>query len=275
VHTSYNQTGTTTGRISSNSTNLQNIPIRTELGREVRRAFLADEGKTLVSVDYSQVELRIMAHISRDTTLVEAFEQGLDIHAATAAAVYGIPVESVTKQQRNFAKRVNFGLLYGMSSFRLARESDLTLSEADAFVKTYFDRLPGVQQYINDTKRQAKEKEGVQTLMGRRRYFPKLASGGNRNELQAEERAAINMPIQGTSADIMKKAMINLYSELQRRKLDTLMVLQVHDEIVFEAPEDEVEAVKQMAVEVMEAAYPLDPPLKANAQSGQNWRDMS
>jgi DNA polymerase I len=275
VHTSYNQTGASTGRLSSSNPNLQNIPIRTEVGREVRRAFIAPEGKVLLSVDYSQVELRILAHISRDETLLQAFQQGQDIHAATAAAVFGIPFEQITKEQRNFAKRVNFGIIYGMGAYRLARESDLTLAEADAFIKRYFERLPRVQEYLAETKRAARHKEGLFTLMGRRRTFPTLISGrGTKTIIQAEERAAINMPIQGTAADIMKRAMIDVYAELQRRKLKTMMMLQVHDELVFEAPEDEVEEAREMVVGVMEAAYPLDPPLKANASIGKNWRDM-
>ncbi|MCU0498042.1 MAG: DNA polymerase I [Anaerolineae bacterium] len=275
LHTSYNQTGTNTGRLSSSDPNLQNIPIRTEIGREVRRAFIAPEGSRLVSIDYSQVELRIMAHISRDATLLDAFQRGLDIHAATAAAVYGVPVETVTKQQRNFAKRVNFGLLYGMGAFRLARDSDLTLQEADAFIKRYFERLPGVQKYINDTKRAAREKEGLVTLMGRRRYFPNLINGRVNKTIQAaEERAAINMPIQGSAADIMKRAMIDVYAALQREGLRGQMILQVHDELVFEVPEAEVETLKTLVVSIMENAYPLDPALRANAGVGRNWRDL-
>jgi DNA polymerase-1 len=255
---------------------LQNIPIRTEVGREVRRAFIAPEGKVLLSVDYSQIELRILAHISRDETLLDAFRRGLDIHTATAAAVFGIPLENVTKDQRSFAKRINFGLIYGMGAFRLARDSDLTLSQADAFIKTYFERLPRVQEYLAETKRLARRSEGLSTLMGRRRYFPLLMSGrGNKNLLQGEERAAINMPIQGTAADIMKKAMIEVYSELKRRNWKTMMMLQVHDELVFEVPEDEIDEVKRTVVELMEATYPLDPALKTNAAVGMNWRDMN
>lgn len=275
VHTSYNQTGASTGRLSSNNPNLQNIPIRTELGREVRRAFLAPEGKVLLSVDYSQVELRILAHISRDATLIDAFSQGQDIHAATAAAVNGIPLENVTYDQRSFAKRVNFGLIYGMGAFRLARDSNLTLAEADAFIKRYFERLPGVQQYLTQTKQAAREQAGLRTLLGRRRTFPVLMSGtGNRNSIAAEERVAINMPIQGTAADIMKKAMIDVFNELNRRQFKAMLSLQVHDELVLEVPEDEVDAVKAVVVDVMEQAYPLDPALRANASVGKNWLDM-
>lgn len=276
VHTSYNQTGTTTGRISSSDPNLQNIPIRTEMGREVRRAFVAPKGKLLLGVDYSQIELRILAHFSREPTLLEAFKQGEDIHRATAAAVFGIPLEEITYAQRSFAKRVNFGLLYGMGAFRLARDSNLTLAEANAFIERYFARLPMVQAYLNESKRLARNPQGLTTLFGRRRLFPALMSGkANRQILQAEERAAINMPVQGSAADIMKRAMIDVYHGLKAHKLDAVMTLQVHDELVFEVPEDQIEQTRAVVVDIMENAYPLDPPLRANAQIGRNWRDMA
>jgi DNA polymerase-1 len=277
VHTSYNQTGTATGRISSNSPNLQNIPIRTEIGREVRRAFVAPRGSVLLAVDYSQIELRVLAHVSQDATLLRAFEEGQDIHAATAAAVNNIPVEDVTYEQRSFAKRVNFGLIYGMGAFRLARESDLTLAEAQAFIERYFERLPRVLEYIENTKRQARLPEGVSTLFGRKRYFSALMNADgkvNRQVMEGELRAAVNMPIQGTAADIMKRAMIDLHNELQRRKLNAKMILQVHDELVLEVAEDLLPETRDLVVTVMESAYKLDAPLKANAQVGTNWRDM-
>jgi DNA polymerase-1 len=277
VHTSYNQTGTATGRISSNSPNLQNIPIRTEIGREVRRAFVAPRGSVLLAVDYSQIELRVLAHVSQDETLLRAFEEGQDIHAATAAAVNNIPVEDVTYEQRSFAKRVNFGLIYGMGAFRLARESDLTLAEAQAFIERYFERLPRVLEYIENTKRQARLPEGVSTLFGRKRYFSALMNADgkvNRQVMEGELRAAVKMPIQGTAADIMKRAMIDLHNELQRRKLNAKMNLQVHDELVLEVAEDLLPETRDLVVTVMESAYKLDAPLKANAQVGTNWRDM-
>lgn len=276
LHTSYNQTGTTTGRLSSSNPNLQNIPIRTEEGRKVRRAFIAPEGTRLLSVDYSQIELRILAHFSQDATLLEAFHQGQDIHAATAAAVYNIPLDAVTKEQRNFAKRVNFGLIYGMGAHRLARESDLTYAEAERFIQTYFDRMPGVLRYLENTKRQARSSEGLTTLFGRRRTFPALSSGqiANRQVIQAEERMAINMPIQGTAADIMKRAMIDVHHELARARMGARIILQVHDELVLEVPEAELTAARDLVVGVMEAACVLDAPLRANAQAGYNWRDM-
>jgi DNA polymerase I len=278
VHTSYNQTGTTTGRISSNNPNLQNIPIRTELGREIRRAFVAPEGMKLLGVDYSQVELRILAHISQDATLLEAFAQGQDIHAATAAAVYNVPIEQVSKEQRMFAKRVNFGLIYGMGAFRLAQDSELTLAEARDFIKTYFARLPGVEEYLKSIKAKAR-REPIETLFGRKRTFNVLMNSGRGThsdmvQVNAEERVAINMPIQGTAADIMKRAMIDLYYALAKQRLHGQMILQVHDELVLEVPEDELAETRNLVVKTMENAYKLDAPLRANAQYGDNWRDM-
>jgi DNA polymerase-1 len=242
----------------------------------VRRAFIAPEGKLLLSVDYSQIELRVLAHISGDPTLKQAFYEGQDIHKATAAAVSGIPIEQVTYEQRSFAKRVNFGLIYGMGAFRLARDSNLTLKEAEEFIRTYFARLPDVQAYLQETKERARTDEGLVTLGGRRRVFPALMNPkAGRQVIQGEERAAINMPIQGSAADIINTAMIRLHDELARRKLGAFMTLQVHDELVLEVPEDEIDEVKALVVAVMEGAYPLDPPLKANAEVGKNWNDLS
>ncbi|MFW5708599.1 MAG: DNA polymerase I [Chloroflexota bacterium] len=278
IHTSYNQTGTTTGRLSSNNPNLQNIPIRTEIGREVRRAFVAPSGRVLLSVDYSQIELRVLAHISEDPTLLAAFADNQDIHRATAAAVYGIDPKEVTYEQRSFAKRVNFGLIYGMGAFRLARDSDLTLAESTAFIDTYFERLPNVQKYIERTKNKAREDGFVETLFGRKRFFPALQNAGgrvNRAVVEAELRAAVNMPIQGTAADIMKRAMIDLYRALEESGLSAQMTLQVHDELVLEVVETELQQTCDLVVEIMENAYRLDAPLRANAQAGQNWRDMA
>jgi DNA polymerase I len=275
LHTSYNQTGTSTGRLSSSNPNLQSIPIRTEIGREVRRAFIAPPGATLLAVDYSQVELRILAHISGDETLLRAFEEDQDIHAATAAAVYGVPLDEVTYDQRSFAKRVNFGLIYGMGAYRLARDSELTLGESQRFIETYFERLPKVQDYIEETKRSAASNGYVETLLGRKRYFKALQEDQvNRRKIEAEQRAAINMPVQGTAADIMKRAMINLYHALQQRGLNAKMILQVHDELVLEVPDAELDTTRALVVKVMEDAYTLRVPLRANAQFGQNWRDM-
>jgi DNA polymerase-1 len=274
VHTSFNQTGASTGRLSSSNPNLQNIPIRTDAGRAVRRAFIAPPGWQLISVDYSQVELRIMAHVAQEPTLLQAFRDGQDIHAATASVIYGVPLDQVTRTQRNFAKRVNFGLLYGMGAYRLARDSDLTLAEAEAFIKTYFKRLPGVKNYIDRAKQIAREQKYLCTLFGRRRQFPGLENSSH-NIRAAAEREAINMPIQGTAADIIKRAMIDLQTELARSGLAARLLLQVHDELVLEAPSDQVEAVARLTVSVMERAADLRAALRCNAAAGPNWLDMT
>ena len=278
LHTSYNQAGSATGRFSSSNPNLQNIPVRTELGREVRRAFVAPAGCVLLAVDYSQIELRVMAHISQDETLIDAFHRELDIHQATAATVNGIAPDEVTYEQRNFAKGVNFGLMYGMGAFRLARDSDLTLAEAEDFITTYFERMPGVKDYIDRTKKFVWEHGYTETLYGRRRIYPAIKAKGNWRSTSAEERAAINMPIQGAAADILKQSMIDLDERLSQAGYDAAMILQVHDELVLEVKEDQLDEVKALVVETMEAALPdrapLRVPLRANASFGRNWRDM-
>lgn len=278
LHTSYNQAGSATGRFSSSNPNLQNIPVRTELGREVRRAFVAPAGYALLAVDYSQIELRVMAHISEDETLIDAFHRDLDIHQATAATVSGIEPADVTYEQRNFAKRVNFGLMYGMGAFRLARDSELTLGEAEEFISTYFERMPGVKDYIDRTKAFVREHGYTETLYGRRRIYPAIKASGNRRSMAAEERAAINMPIQGTAADILKQSMINLDNRLAQAGYDAALILQVHDELVLEVKKEQLEAVTALVVETMETALPdgqpLRVPLRANASYGPNWRDM-
>jgi DNA polymerase-1 len=273
IHTSFNQTGAVTGRISSSSPNLQNIPIRTELGRAVRRAFVADDGWKLVAADYSQVELRVMAHIAPAPGLLGAFERGEDIHAATAAAVRGVPLAEVTKDQRRIAKSVNFGLSYGQSAFGLAQQTGMSREEATQFIKTYFEKYPGVREYIERTKRQAAEQGYVQTLLGRRRYFHNLAAMRGPERGRAE-REAINMPIQGTAADIIKIAMKRLHKVLHERGLRARMLLQVHDELVLEAPDDEMEVVVSLVREVMGGAFELSVPLKVDVEVGQNWLDM-
>jgi DNA polymerase-1 len=276
VHTSYNQTGTVTGRISSSNPNLQNIPIRTEVGREVRRAFVAGKGSVLLAADYSQVELRIMAHISRDPALLEAFRRGEDIHTSTAATIMGVPAEAVTPDMRRLAKSVNFGLSYGQGSHGLAQQTGLSREEADHFIKTYFARYPKVKEYIERTKRQAKEQGYVETLLGRRRYFPELKSEGQAhgNIIAAAYRMAINAPIQGTAADILKMAMIRLHRALHERNLKSRMILQVHDELVLEVPEDEVDTVAALVKEIMEGAFQLDAPLRVDMKVGENWLEM-
>ena len=278
VHTSFNQTGAVSGRIASQDPNLQNIPIRTELGREVRRAFIVEKGNVLIAADYSQVELRIAAHISRDPGLRAAFVAGQDIHRATAAKVLGMPPERVTSDQRSFAKRVNFGLLYGMGTLSLAQQAGISMKEAQQFVDAYFAGFPNIKKYIEETKRKAKVEGYVETLLGRRRYFPILQTqtrDPRTNVMQrTAEREAINHPIQGTAADIIKIAMINIHRELIQRRLKARLLLQVHDELILEAPENEANKVVSLVRELMEGAYLLDPPLKVEIGMGQNWDEV-
>jgi len=278
VHTSYNQTGAETGRLSSTNPNLQNIPVRTEVGREIRRAFVAEPGWRLLSADYSQVELRILAHISGDEYLLAAFERGEDIHASAAAKVYGIPLSQVTKEQRAVAKMMNFATSYGVTAFGLAQRTGLSRTEAEQFMQRYFATYPGVKRYIEETKKLAREQGYVETLLGRRRYFPVLKTTANTqqayNVRQAAERAAINHPIQGTAADIIKIAMIRLHRALGEGGYRARMLLQVHDELVLEVPEAELPAVGALVREVMEGAYPLKAALKVDLETGPNWYEM-
>jgi DNA polymerase-1 len=274
VHTSYNQTGSVTGRIASSEPNLQNIPIRSEIGRQVRKAFIAAPGNVLLAVDYSQIELRIVAHMARDEAMLDAFRHGQDIHATTAAAILGIPLEQVDKDQRRRAKGVNFGLIYGMSSFGLTRYTDLTLAEAENFVSAYFKQFPGVKAYLDGIRRLAAEQGYVETLLGRRRYFPALKNLTDRNQRAREEREAINAPIQGTAADIMKIAMIRLPAALARAGLSARMTLQVHDELVLECPRPELERAAAVVQQVMADAYTLSVPLLTEARFGINWGEM-
>jgi DNA polymerase-1 len=276
VHTSYNPVGTVTGRISSTNPNLQNIPIRTEEGRRVRRAFVAEEGWVLMGADYSQVELRVMAHVSQDPGLIEAFERGEDIHATTAAAIFGVDLEDVTYEMRSTAKTVNFGLIYGQSAFGLARQLGIGVDDARSFIDRYFERFPGVRVYMDQTQAEAAEKGYVETLLKRRRYFPELAPGSRSStrRRQAAVRMAINTPIQGSAADIIKLAMIRLRGRLNDEGLGARMLLQVHDEVVLEVPEDEEAATSQLVREAMEGATALDVPLKVDVEVGTNWLDM-
>jgi len=278
VHTSYNQAGSVTGRIASSEPNLQNIPIRTELGRRVRKAFVAGRGQRLVAADYSQIELRLAAHMAQDQTMLQAFHDGEDIHTATMAAVLNVPPEKITKDQRRQAKAINFGLLYGMGAFALSRQTGLTLGEAEDFIRKYFERFPGVKKYFDETKRLAAERGYVETLLGRRRYFPGLTQSGATREgaiaRARAEREAINAPVQGTAADIIKRAMLQLPGALAQAGLSAKMLLQVHDELVLECPTDEVKAVAQVACSVMESAFQLEIPLGVEVRSGKNWEEM-
>jgi DNA polymerase-1 len=274
VHTSFNQTGSVTGRIASSDPNLQNIPVRTELGRQIRRAFVAEPGYELLSVDYSQVELRIVAHMAQDQAMLDAFRAGLDIHTATAAALYGIPPEQVSGPQRSRAKSINFGLIYGISPYGLTRYAGITLAEAEDFVKAYFQQFPGVKRYLDSMRRKAADVGYVETLLGRRRYFPTLKTQSNQMIRNREEREAINAPIQGTAADILKIAMLEVPPALVRAGLSSRMLLQVHDELVLECPRDETRATAALVSEVMQNAYSLVVPLQTEARSGPNWYEM-
>ncbi|MBX3061664.1 MAG: DNA polymerase I [Anaerolineae bacterium] len=278
IHTTYNQTGAVTGRISSEAPNLQNIPVRTEEGRRVRRAFIAPEGFHLLSADYSQIELRILAHYSGDPFLIDAFEHDQDIHRATAAAVASIPFDQVTKDQRYFAKRVNFGLLYGMGAHRLVRESELSYADAKTFIDQYFTRLSGVKQYMDGVKELARTQGYLETMLGRRRDFSLLRDDHpsvRQHDRARMEREAINTPIQGTAADIIKLAMLHLSARLKQEHPRSFLILQVHDELVLEVPDDEIEAVGKLVIEEMQSAVELKVPLKAEANVGKNWAEMT
>jgi DNA polymerase-1 len=274
VHTSYSQIGAVTGRLSSSDPNLQNIPIRSEEGRRLRHGFVAGKGNVLLSADYSQIELRIVAHMAQDESMLAAFRAGEDIHATTAAAIYGIAPQDVTSRMRRIAKGVNFGLIYGMSVFGLTRYTDLTLAEAETFVKTYFEKFPGVKRYLDGIRKLAAQQGYVETLLGRRRYFPALQGRANVQVKNREEREAINAPVQGTAADIMKLAMLKVPPALEEAGLKAKMLLQVHDELVFECPKKEVKETARVVQEVMANAFPLSIPLSTEARYGENWGDM-
>jgi len=273
VHTSFNQTRTATGRLSSSDPNLQNIPVRGELGKQVRQAFIAPFGSYLVAGDYSQIDLRALAHLSRDESLLGAFRRDEDIHAATAAQLFSVDASEVTPDMRRVAKTVNFGVIYGMSEYGLEQATELSREEAAQFIASYFEKYPGVKQYLESTKEQARKEGYVQTILSRRRFIPEIKSS-NRQIREAAERMAINIPVQGTSADIIKVAMINLDSEMHKRQLKSKMLLQVHDELIFEVPEDELEEMRQLVPEIMSAALELSIPLKVDIKTGKNWGEM-
>lgn len=271
VHTSYHQAVTATGRLSSTDPNLQNIPIRNEEGRRVRQAFVPREGNKFVAADYSQIELRIMAHLSGDKGLLDAFANGKDIHKATAAEVFGVPLEDVTTEQRRSAKAINFGLIYGMSAFGLSKQLNIPRNEAQKYMDLYFERYPGVLEYMDSTRETAKEKGYVETVFGRRLYLPDIkASNGARRK--GAERAAINAPMQGTAADIIKMAMIKVDDWIRKNASDDVtMMMQVHDELVFEIKEDKVDAYVSTITSIMESAATLNVPLVVEAGVGENW----
>ncbi len=268
LHTRFNQTATATGRLSSSDPNLQNIPVRTPLGQRIRKAFVAEEGFSLVVLDYSQIELRVLAHLSGDEALIGVFREGKDIHTETAAWIYRVPPEGVDPAMRRVAKTVNFGVLYGMSAHRLSQELGIPYEEASAFIERYFQRFPGVRAWIEKTLAEGRERGYVTTLFGRRRYVPDLQARV-KSVREAAERMAFNMPVQGTAADLMKLAMVRLFPEV--RALGARILLQVHDELILEAPKDRAEAVAERAKALMEGVYPLAVPLVVEVGVGEDW----
>jgi len=273
LHTSFNQTGTTTGRLSSSEPNLQNIPVRTELGGKIRQAIIAEPGWQLLSADYSQIDLRVLAHISQDPELIATFLRDEDVHTATASRIFNVPEDKVTTEMRRVAKTVNFGVIYGMSDYGLEQATSFSREEASEFISAYFEKYPKVREYVENTKSQARELGYVQTVMGRRRYIPELKSP-NGQVRQAAERMAINMPVQGTSADIIKIAMVNLHREMEKSSLRSRMTLQVHDELLFEVPPDEMDRMKELVSKIMPQALKLSVPLKIDIKVGKNWAEM-
>jgi len=272
IHTTYNQTIASTGRLSSTEPNLQNIPIRTETGSKVRMAFIPDnEDCVILSADYSQIELRIMAYYCQDDYLISAFKRGLDIHATTAANLFDKRLDEVDSNMRRIAKTVNFGIMYGLGSFGLAQRLGISRSEGKEIIDNYFRKYPGIKKYMDDTIKSVRKKGYAETLLGRRRYFPDILSRNN-NIRTAAERAAINMPIQGTASDILKIAMLKLEKAMVEQNLKSLMMLQVHDELVFEVPKYEIEIMAEIVKKEMESAFSLgEVPLVVETGIGANW----
>jgi DNA polymerase I len=276
VHTSYALASTSTGRLSSNDPNLQNIPVRTEEGRRIRTAFIAPKGSKLISADYSQIELRVLAHVADIPQLRKAFAEGLDIHAMTASEMFGVPVKGMDPLIRRQAKAINFGIIYGISAFGLANQLTISREEAGNYIKTYFQRFPGIKDYMDLMRKTAREKGYVETIFGRRCHFPRITSP-NASERSFMERAAINAPIQGAAADIIRRAMIHMPAALAKAGLGARMLLQVHDELIFESVDEEVEAVKTLVKDVMEKApepaVKLAVLLAVDARSADNWEE--
>ena len=273
IHTSFNQTGTSTGRLSSSEPNLQNIPVRGELGGKVRQAIIAQRGWELLSADYSQIDLRALAHISQDPELIATFLRNEDVHTATASRVFNVAPDAVTSAMRRVAKTVNFGVIYGMSDYGLEQATSFSREESAQFIASYFEKYPKVKEYIEATKQQARELGYVHTVLGRRRYIPEVKSS-NRQLREAAERMATNMPVQGTSADIIKIAMIHIHREMLKRNLKSTMILQVHDELVFEVSPGEMEVVTELVAELMPSALKLSVPLKIDIKVGKSWGEM-
>jgi DNA polymerase I len=273
VHTTFQAAATATGRLSSINPNLQNIPIRTELGREIRAAFTARPGTRLLSADYSQIELRLLAHFSGDPLLLRAYTEGIDIHTLTASEVFGVPIETMDKETRGRAKAVNFGIVYGISAFGLASQLSIPQAEAKAYIERYFARYQGVKKFIEETLEKTRREGQVRTMFGRMRPIPDIESR-NANQRGFAERTAINTPLQGTAADLIKLAMIAIDRKLTERKLKTRMVLQVHDELLFEVPQEETDEVETLVQAEMEGVVKLKIPLIADLAFGPNWRDL-
>jgi DNA polymerase-1 len=273
LHTTFAQAATSTGRLSSINPNLQNIPIRTELGREIRAAFVAEPGCVLLSADYSQIELRLLAHFSQDRLLVDAYQNDRDIHQLTASEVFGVPPMMIDAEHRRRAKAVNFGIVYGISPFGLSQQLGIDTKESKRYIDNYFERYSGVREWIDRTLDQARRDEKVSTLFGRIRPIPDIHSR-NPNLRGFAERTATNTPLQGTAADLIKLAMIRIHQDLTERKLKSRMLLQVHDELVFEVPEGEVDEVRELVRDRMENVHPLGVPLRVDAGVGPNWRDL-
>ena len=270
IHTYFHQTVAATGRLSSTEPNLQNIPTRTDLGKKVRKVFKPAKGCIFVDADYSQIELRILAHMSHDEIMVNAFNEDQDIHTICASKIFGVPVENVSKQLRSRAKAVNFGIVYGISEFGLAEQTGINRKEAKDFMEQYLEKYSGIKKYMDDVVIEAKEKGYIDTMFGRRRYIPELFSN-NYMVKKFGERAAMNTPIQGTAADIMKIAMINVYNRLKEENMKSQIVLQIHDELLVEALIEEKEKVKEILVSEMENVVKLSVPLKVEAEEGKNW----
>lgn len=275
IHTTFNQTVTTTGRLSSSNPNLQNIPARTEDGSKIRAAFVPSDKSTsvLLSADYSQIELRLLAHISQDPHLIEAFNNNVDVHTLTASKVFEVPIDQVTKEMRYRAKAVNFGIIYGQSKYGLAKAIGISNDEADTFIKKYFDTYPNIKLYMEATVSEALRKGYVETIFGRRRYLQAELESPNMMIREFAKRAAINQPIQGTAADLMKIAMIDFYKKIKENKLKSKMILQVHDELVIETLKDELEQVTSMVKEAMELNQPLRVPLVVDINTGESWKE--
>ena len=270
IHTIFTQTLTRTGRLSSISPNLQNIPIRTEEGRLIRKAFIPEEDSCILSSDYSQIELRLFASLAGANNLIDAFIHGADIHAKTASDIFGIPIEMVDKDMRRTAKAVNFGILYGISSFGLSEDLGIDIVSAKSFIDTYLDTYPRIREYMSEVIENAKEKGYVKTIMNRKRVIDELK---NKNYMirQQGERIALNTPVQGSSADILKKAMIEIYQEFKEKNLKSKMIIQVHDELVFNVLIEELDTVKEIVQRVMENTYQLNVPLKVDMETGKDW----